>query len=872
MTDSPNAGASTKSTRLAPPSQALVEEALAHFLKKRPKPQYLTLVFQLVVNSVDKQVALLQAHKYVTNFKIRVLEALREKSGNIEPNHAFDLVLQMLEQLSRKQQEDKGTGTASEVLGILIGKHFTPFLLKDDYYFSSQLRDGAYRECATMLLGWCSMFIEEVPDEEQNDEPSGVVQDTVEPAQSQTAVRVLPSLERVHELWDQWNEKYRAALAKCVPFGRHKGEMLKQVGKRDRRWILERIPEAEVVEATLAALDTLLGYREVDDPREREAAKMVEHPWRRTLKHERAVRLRHIDMRILDPPGAHILLGVLKDEEKERLRDELLEQKHNRAVFDELRQALEIAIYDRPPTYPTVRLTALPEGDVDRSELLRRYQAAVAWFADPFPTGKTDKSRWEYTPDELADFEADQQGELLKAEAALGLPVLQPLSWKRSLRPGLEEKGFKFALLYDKETGAYVLALSVHGRKRLPSVAKKKQDYNIWMPKHFQPTVGENLHFVNFPDRAFVVPKQASILMFSLLYGKDYHEHRFLNPALERLQTAPDTSPEVAGATLTPVAPEEEPQHSETTAAEGTSETQSKKKPSRGSKALIASARVVCRWSEKDGPRFFAHLPIRVPVPTSATIPTTVLGVHEHRDGYSYAVLSLDGSVRAFGDLDINPAVLPHEDDTAYNPNYAMEVATSIVKLAETYNSYIGVEDTSYKRQAGLSRVQNREFFSRPSRKVIKILDYKAQLNERHPLMRPREIDDISEARDCSRCHNRMPEGYQGVRRVTYVECPECQGRQPWRPDVDDVVQECQTCGMSWRAYEGFVEREFVCGTCNEPPIPARYNTALVVAQQTLVQLVNHHVWRKEHSADGRKQRSTRKSKRPSQRRRSRSK
>jgi hypothetical protein len=95
---------------------------------------------------------------------------------------------------------------------------------------------------------------------------------------------------------------------------------------------------------------------------------------------------------VLDPPGARILLSALNDEEKERLRDELLEQKHNRAAFDEVVRAIEITLYDRPSSYPTVRLTALLEGDDDdREELVRQRRTALAWFTDPFPKGKIAK-------------------------------------------------------------------------------------------------------------------------------------------------------------------------------------------------------------------------------------------------------------------------------------------------------------------------------------------------------------------------------------------------------------------------------------------------------------------------------------------------
>jgi hypothetical protein len=315
--------------------------------------------------------------------------------------------------------------------------------------------------------------------------------------------------------------------------------------------------------------------------------------------------------------------------------------------------------------------------------LLRQRSVALAWFTNPFPTGKTAKPLSDYTPDELAHLEADQQGVLLKAEAALGLPVLQPLSFKRSMRPGGSVDAF--TLLHESETGAYVLAMVIHGRKRrgTSAIAKKNSADSTETIKHFQPKVGENLRFFSFPDKPFVPPKRTSVLMFSLKYGQDYHEQRFLDLALARLRANQSNAADALAVERTADVRQEEQYDVEVTTARDMSAQQATKKASRSPRALIGSARITCWWSEKGEPRFFAHLPIPLPVPTRTTIPMTVVGIHEHRDGYSYAVLSLDGAVLVVGDLEINPDVLPREEDTVYNPNYAAEVATAIVRLAE---------------------------------------------------------------------------------------------------------------------------------------------------------------------------------------------
>src|SRR5262245_36805148 len=105
-----------------------------------------------------------------------------------------------------------------------------------------------------MILNWCSMFIPDVPPTEededaQDSEPSQI--STSQKQENTTSAVAVPSIERMHRLWNEWSEKYKAALATPIPLGRHKGEMLKQVGKRDCRWLLHRIPLAGVVDETL---------------------------------------------------------------------------------------------------------------------------------------------------------------------------------------------------------------------------------------------------------------------------------------------------------------------------------------------------------------------------------------------------------------------------------------------------------------------------------------------------------------------------------------------------------------------------------------------------------------------------------------------
>jgi len=86
---------------------------------------------------------MLQAHKYVTKFKIRVLEALKEELTTVQSDRAFTFILRMREQQSAKEQQEKEPGNSSTLLGNLIAHHFNQhYLLPADYSFSSKLREG----------------------------------------------------------------------------------------------------------------------------------------------------------------------------------------------------------------------------------------------------------------------------------------------------------------------------------------------------------------------------------------------------------------------------------------------------------------------------------------------------------------------------------------------------------------------------------------------------------------------------------------------------------------------------------------------------------------------------------------------------------
>jgi hypothetical protein len=105
-------------------------------------------------------------------------------------------------------------------------------------------------------------------------------------------------------------------------------------------------------------------------------------------------------------------------------------------------------------------------------------------------------------------------------------------------------------------------------------------------------------------------------------------------------------------------------------------------------------------------------------------------------------------------------------------------------------------------------------------------------------MLPPQEIGNISPPGDCSACMTRLPEKKKGTRQQLFVTCPTCKNRQVFE-QTDDYVQECQqaACQTIWRPDAIWIDEEFVCPLCDAPPRLARFNTAIVVAQQTLAHL-----------------------------------
>ncbi|NJL56657.1 hypothetical protein HC928_16965 [bacterium] len=99
-----------------------------------------------------------------------------------------------------------------------------------------------------------------------------------------------------------------------------------------------------------------------------------------------------------------------------------------------------------------------------------------------------------------------------------------------------------------------------------------------------------------------------------------------------------------------------------------------------------------------------------------------------HNETFAYAVLAPEGHLLAIGEVVVPLHVRRKPDAINYSTAYVHEITKEMVRLAQRYNAYIGVEDISYlKDQPSSSRSENRELFAVPWRVAARFADYPDQ-------------------------------------------------------------------------------------------------------------------------------------------------
>lgn len=830
------------------PSPAASTTALTYFHNRDRTPVKLTLKCKLHKPGAWKTRKLLNTHLYVTNLKSQILQAWVEDPhtkrtdgalGEIQKARETALA-RMAQTLSIEDQDDQVANVQSDTeqepgklryldrnFGEVIRTRFSQ--LPDDP-FPGRLHESVCRASAQVILSWRQKLAKNaasVLGKKQHD----------------------ITLDDLYQVWQAQVEAYEQAAAMPIPFGRNKDQPLEEYGKREARWLLQRmLPEDEITKL-LETVETLLDdeARIIDGQ-----VHVAPLPWRRAPRHQRAVRESRLLQRVLDPAGDLVLLGSLHKDELATLRKELLEMRayaasvqnelqHLQAAlaevqevnmaFEDFRALLETFLYKKPEPYPTVEPVQL--SSEHHAMLEETYNTWLKWFLID-PNRPRDAGRFLNLEEEIRHRNGMQQ-----AAKALKPPKLQPIPFIGTMRPG---QWRDFALLYDKQTYEYVLAVILYRRDAVDADDQQYRQQQMHQrrqeeqQRYRERRQQHPLFYVNFPETPFTPPDNVAVMLFPLEYGFDHHDKSFLRKTIEAQRTAQQEAWSVLQAA-------------------GGTKSLAECLPA----ATIKTAKLICEWDRKGKPVFYVHVSVEPPLPSRQPQPVHVLGLSEHDAGYSFAVLELGGAIARDGDRQlIGDLVIPNHVDPARGAkpnteNYIYEVANAIVSLARRYNAFIGIEDTTWKkRRPELARERNHQVFRRASGRIATTVEYKAPLAG---LLQAYIIEGVSPVRDCGICRSGLKSGTQ--RKTTFYEwrvrCPTCAAEQP----LDETVhkQSCTSCNTTWQPdeHDAQWERMFACPICNAPAYLARQNTAIVVAQRTLVAIDKHHV--NARAADMRRER-----------------
>jgi predicted Zn-ribbon and HTH transcriptional regulator len=511
----------------------------------------------------------------------------------------------------------------------------------------------------------------------------------------------------------------------------------------------------------LAATDILLNRDRYDsESAEVLDAEQVRHLWKYEMHTHRSPRARQDAQYRASQSRQLVTLGSLSGEELHTFRDELCERLDHARQYAYIAEAIDIFLENAPPSYPTI-----DPGLFDDSAERKEHQNALHGLSRPVtPAAARDTDEQigvtaRPSVDEvLHRAEYDAVTRLLQAESELGARALQPLVYTRTMRPAQPLRDW--TLLYKRHRPSQE-ELEKRYRKLPPRVRQQKinqaQEHNdgyvyrfvLAMVVHnttphaftgdrpadyFAPDIREgDYSYVNFPLTPFKRPDDVSLMIFPLECGEE-HQEDLLHALIERLRAeqlaryeSQFTDPQQNTADHKPV------------------------EECLPRQAALGEAKIITRLNGDDRYEFFLHCAVPVITATRETPTERILGLHQHQNGYSWALIDQTGALIEAGDLHIPWHVQPRPGQSAYSDNYAFEVANQIVALAQEHNALIGIENTWTNKKVSTSADQNRRVFSHPSRKIYDQVVHKAR---QAGLPYPRIVYGVSPRR-CGTCGNR---------------------------------------------------------------------------------------------------------------------
>jgi hypothetical protein len=745
----------------------------------------------------------------------------------------------------------RGLGDGSMLLSNMLSRCFSEVCSTFKYPLSAVLRLSIFQDCAESILSWCQLIVDYRVEQIKNRYPL--------PAQEEgekTYCRIdlfrgkrVIHISLIYALWSLEDIAYRAAAATPVPIGPDIGKTLgnpepqhhskhrrsrsivgwrhtsvrsnRILGKRGTRRLKQWLLPPQVIAETLEHLDVLM-YPESYSTDRIEEAKKAPHPyWTRKRRHHRSVKAVRPAQFQAQSAKTPVRLGQMTVQQRNLLRDQIREQRAYAPRFDEIKQSIDRFLQPAPPAYPSVAPLIFTEGEVQRlpfeawvakSERIEARKSAYDQDLNWFDHSVTSRPRPddEYRAEDAYEAETRAVIRLEQSAVRLERAELQPIYFYRTMSSDGKTKAFT-VLTYQRVRNGhlsdrYIFACQLVGEEaeeRTALIGRERNETN------------EQRRFVNFPEYKFEQQEDSSLVFYAVEIG-DKYQGRILQEIQERQLRAPleckkDCTFVTSGIHLSGCAPT----------------------------AVITTATIKPESDTNRRVHWYAHLPVPIPTHPCLTNPKAVIGFHEQKGHYYFAVIDLLGKLIDVGELAVPEHVGEHTRRGRTSDNFAFEMAWAMLRQSRTdsYTAYIGIENTDWKRGTiALSANENREVFAFPRERIFEIVKYKAA---QEGLLIPTKVRGVAPTRDCGHCGHRM-DHTNTIRLRPVQRCFSCQAldrSHSLEPVVNAITGNkqfsCRGCHRIWEAKEP----QFKCTHCRTQQ-HSQYNAAITVARRALDRLV----------------------------------
>ena len=760
--------------------ETAISSAFATFAALRPDEIILIIKPQLISTSRSREHLIINAQIARTNLLAGVLEDLSEDPNSKAPkeNGALFHMSAVLQEIADGKKGGRTSLLRDRLLAYYNNK---PGFTRSDFIMTTDQRRGVFHRCVMLLFSWYVDVLK-----------AGSKQKIRKSKQQSINV---PSANALFDSWHARWAKYAIAAATTVTFGRDTGRTLGESGKRNVRWLRNRLISEDVAKQTLKHVEVLL-QPTLYKKSELLAAERALHPWKRDRpytarpprRRQRARASRLLQLHN-DQSGHPRKLTSCSRQEWEELRLEMQEQLRYAPQFKAIQNAVERFLAGAPERFPQVKRILSEE---ERRLLEQQRERLLTKFTMPVD------AKGDGNAEQLVVREQKLTTSLLKVDGKLLPGKLLPLPFSHNMRPP-EYRGS--AVVQDKKTGQWLLAVEMEGAK--------------------PPKLDGNLIFANAPYTTFAPPATRNMLLFPLQHGYEYHG-TILDAARDRAllaQQAAYASQQEQTLLLEDCFPKDAP---------------------------IGPVEISSARNERGWTVLYAHIPVHVSVPPCSKIPTTVMGVHLDNDWCSYVIVSLKehilpdgrvakpGEIVKMGEIVPPPGMDPFQSAKPYNTNFVFNIVARIVDVANHYNAYIGLEDTLWKkRKTDTSPKRNRQVMRFPAAIIAAELERKVFIRG---LIKPRNTGNISPVNDCGGCGTRLKKGNKRLSIRPVKRCPNCETPSLVTGKYGERYY-CSGCKYTWQRQESWFTCEACAFRCSQ-----RHNVALVVARRTLEQLLEHHI------------------------------